>query len=1583
MMKFDCDISASDIQELDSADAIAAFFAKLGYRTDVRVPQTPGNLGITADGTVRPIKRVELIADQEGLLQVYLFELTTVTVTHTRALARAFRNRAGNYLLVLTSDYDRLDFVLVEKYLPTAGPATAIGQAQVGVRPRMLTVERRKPSRVDLRVLRRFTYTESDPLAQYDKMLSAYAIADWSEEFFNNRALFSDYYLLERLRDRPEWTEDPKPTYAALQELYRGASSRLANQPEERLRADLLEPVFKTLGFAAKTGKKSASAAEEPDYGLFGPEAKDKPLALCLAYPWGRSLDGKDPERDKETPEENPGAVVVSALEKGESQWAVVTNGKVWRLYSARAHSRATNYYEIDLEEALSPAGPQGGSPAESFRYFWLLFRRQALEPATVSREGREQSLSFLDLLLAESEDYAKELGERLKERVFKQVFPHLAEGFIASIRKRDGKDADLSQAALDAVFQGTLTLLYRLLFLLYAESRNLLPAKEVRGYFEASITKLKREMAEAAGPIADEVEARLRKAYRDDSYALYDRLANLFAVVDQGDRDLNVPVYNGGLFLTQPQKEDDSPEARAARFLAATKVSDRDLACALNHLVRDEDPKRHDLVFIDFKSLGVRQLGSIYEGLLEFKVRIAPHKLAVTKEKGREVYVDFSKLDEREQARAERTGNVVRKGTPYLENDKHERKATGSYYTPNHIVKYIVEHTVGPVLEEKFKAVRPLLRQAQQEHREWLKAQDAGMRKRGRPDAQGDLIRREVVDELFDLKVLDPAMGSGHFLVEAVDFITDRTLTFLAAFPWNPVLAYLERMRETILAEMDEQGIAIDPKRLTDVNLLKRNVLKRCTYGVDLNPMAVELAKVSLWLDCFTLGAPLSFLDHHLRCGNSLVGVTVHEVRDAVGQVLWGDQFAGLMLGSGLMRHVGELSDITSAQVHESRAEYAKAQDALAPFKRILDVYASRWFGNQPQKAGKRGGAGFDPAVEFLATAECTVWAKNPGAAKDLTDWDRKVVAQTLAAAEGRRFFHWELEFPEVFYGPVAQPGKGAKRLARARTTSVALQAAVAAGQQAGQQNIDRIADGGFDAVIGNPPYDELSEFAAGRELPEKAFFHEYPLYHDALGGRMNVYRFFIARSMWLMAAKARHSFIVPMSLLGDNFTAPLRRRLLTEGLIRCVSAFPQKDDPNNRIFFEAKLSTCIYVSSKPGDTGCKMHIRTYPGRSVDDACEACKMDLKAIRLLDPEGLSIPTCSQGDLNRIQRMYAFCRSAPLRDIAEVYPGEVMITKDTQHLLTSAEKGIELVRGANVGRYYFEALPKQGDALFLDLEKFTRNKEARSKSLHHKQPRVCYQRCSAIDNFRRLIGAYLPAMRPCLGTVGYLWRPKYNLYAVLAIFNSAPLEWRFAFTSTNNYVNSYEVESLAVPRFALLRTVGEDEVPVDWATWDEPLAGSGSQGPLRWETMVQGEMRKTPAEADEWHDTIHDALAAAGKEMTQLGEARQQLAEEFADWLVETLKVDEEVFTGMTRLRGGQADFDEMGWGGFWDLLGRNRRACRTDPETAHAKIEKRYATVAAWVSENREKFAALDAAIDRIVWQLVGLSPDGSLPRAD
>jgi hypothetical protein len=661
----DIDLARQDVQALSSADAIAAFFARLGYSTDARTGQTAGNLGITSDNTSRPIKKIELIADQGGLLQVYLFELHSITVAHTRALARAFRNRVGNYLLILTTDYDRLDFVFLERELPkVTGAEQLLTERQSAIRPRVLTVERRNPTAIQLRVLRRLTWTESDPFYQYEKFKAAYDLANWSEDYFNNRALFSDYYLTKRLPEFPIWTEDPKPSYKQLRELYQAACSRFTARERKVLYQELIDPVLQALGFDSRPGKIGQSASDEPHYRLYSRVNKDSLLAFCQLYPWDRSLDGKDDQRDSDTKEENPGAVVVSLLEKRESPWVIVTNGRLWRLYAKRTHARATNYYEIDLDEVLSQTGPHAPEISDSFRYFWLLFRSHAFELHEEDREGKKQPLSLLDRLVLESEDYAKELGERLKERVFEDIFPHLSAGLIQFIRERDGLRGDLPQETLDAVYHGTLTFLYRLLFLLYAESRELLPVKETRDYFRASFTRLKQEIAEAAGTIEDEVEEKLKKRYRDDEYRLYDALSRLFRVIDGGDATLNVPVYNGGLFLSDPDKKDDSPEANAARFLNGTKVPDRFLARAVDLLARDLDRKRQDLVFIDFKSLGVRQLGSIYEGLLEFKLRIADRKLAIVKEKGRDFYKTFSDL-EKERSISKTTSMSAKRQVP------------------------------------------------------------------------------------------------------------------------------------------------------------------------------------------------------------------------------------------------------------------------------------------------------------------------------------------------------------------------------------------------------------------------------------------------------------------------------------------------------------------------------------------------------------------------------------------------------------------------------------------------------------------------------------------------------------------------------------------------------------------------------------------------------------------------------------------------------------------------------------------------------------------------------------------------------
>lgn len=167
----DRDIRREDIQVLSNRDNVAAFFATLGYQTDARLVQSPANIGVTAESLARQITHIERIADHEGLLQVYLVELTSVTLAATRGIAAALRNRAGNYLLVLTHDYERIDFVLVEKLAPRLDQGQTIGQRQVSVRPRILTVERRNPTKVDLRVLRRLSAQVPCRAGKYNEQL--------------------------------------------------------------------------------------------------------------------------------------------------------------------------------------------------------------------------------------------------------------------------------------------------------------------------------------------------------------------------------------------------------------------------------------------------------------------------------------------------------------------------------------------------------------------------------------------------------------------------------------------------------------------------------------------------------------------------------------------------------------------------------------------------------------------------------------------------------------------------------------------------------------------------------------------------------------------------------------------------------------------------------------------------------------------------------------------------------------------------------------------------------------------------------------------------------------------------------------------------------------------------------------------------------------------------------------------------------------------------------------------------------------------------------------------------------------------
>ncbi len=414
-------ITSKQIQKLKSAEEIAKFFDMLGYPVDDRVEMTPEALNFS-DDLSESVQRIEKISSVEEELEVYLVELLSLTVARRKALARSFRDFPMEFLFVLTDDYNRIDFMLLERKIP-AYKDFGIGKRKALIHHHTFTVDRTEPDQVALRILRRFSFTaydqqgERDPLGQYDKLKSAFAAARWSEPYFNNRALFSDYYLTERLPDHPAWdAEDRHQAFRGIRAVYANAGS-LAGKDRQSLQRELIVPVLEELEFAVE----NVGSPKGPDLKLFSDgNMSGEQLVFALCYPWNRYLDGRDAGgTDPERGDENPGAVMVGLLEEGTASWGILTNGKIWRLYSAGAHSRATNYYEVDLEEALASQ-----SPGKAFRYFFLFFRTEAFIPQEQSLEGETRELSFLDLLLEESDLYARQLGDRLKDTVFEEVFP-------------------------------------------------------------------------------------------------------------------------------------------------------------------------------------------------------------------------------------------------------------------------------------------------------------------------------------------------------------------------------------------------------------------------------------------------------------------------------------------------------------------------------------------------------------------------------------------------------------------------------------------------------------------------------------------------------------------------------------------------------------------------------------------------------------------------------------------------------------------------------------------------------------------------------------------------------------------------------------------------------------------------------------------------------------------------------------------------------------------------------------------------------------------------------------------------------
>jgi hypothetical protein len=306
----------------------------------------------------------------------------------------------------------------------------------------------------------------------------------------------------------------------------------------------------------------------------------------------------------------------------------------------------------------------------------------------------------------------------------------------------------------------------------------------------------------------------------------------------------------------------------------------------------------------------------------------------------------------------------------------------------------------------------------------------------------------------------------------------------------------------------------------------------------------------------------------------------------------------------------------------------------------------------------------------------------------------------------------------------------------------------------------------------------------------------------------------------------------------------------------------------------------------------------------------------------LDSSNASVPTQGQEEYALANRLVSGQRTCPLSEVGKALSGEIVFNQQFRRWLSEDPAHVLLVRGGNIARYVYVAKPRQGSPVYVDWEGLSRAARPGSKVFDCMQDRVAYQEVSPIDNYRRLIATFLPKGKVLAHTVSSIKDNRYDPFVTLALVNSAVLEWCFSRTSSNNHVNAYEMESLPVPQFAVL---GCGESPGELAGTNQasgPAVDCGSPvegilqslrsggGLIAVETRALKALAAMPPDTPVWTAEVHDALAAAARELCRLGESVEQGQSEFAQGLAGRFQcqaVDE--WSGSSRLR----TLDYLGW----------------------------------------------------------------------
>ena len=611
--------------------------------------------------------------------------------------------------------------------------------------------------------------------------------------------------------------------------------------------------------------------------------------------------------------------------------WGMLAAGTRLRLHHAGADYGAVTHRWLELD-------------AQSLEPDWK-FLLALLSPSALRPDGQ------LKRCLQEARDFGVALRERIEVQIREFALPKIARGLGAWLQQHEAADLDRPEVR-EEIQRATLTLLFRLLFLLYAESSGYLPIHSAAYRPNAATTLVReaRETGEHADPAAT---------------SFWDRLRTLVNALRTGNKAWGVHAYNGSLFAA-----DDLP---GAALLERASVTDDYIVPALEAVGFDFEAADED-AGIDYAGLEIGHLGAIYEGLLALQLSRASETLGWDEQRDR--YVPMEKPGE--------TG--VAAGELFFQTETGARKGGGVFYTRQDVVRHLVSHSVVPALEEHLAMV--------------------GERARRDPKAAAKL--------LFEIRVLDPAMGSAHFLVDALDVIADRLETFLAEAP-------LPAIRDSVAALRSQAGDSAEA--IEDGQLLRRLVLKHCLYGVDLSEMAVEIGRISLWLASFVPGLALTYLGHSLQQGDSLIGVASLDTVRATNPLFVQPNAPvpqALHRAAEAAKELAELQDRTPGEVERSRVLCGQLEEVQEGARRVFDCWTAKAFG-------------VNGARDLLAAgaAEAVISGQMDGQTASL-------VAEAQRVATDLRFFHWPLAFPEVFDPSSDAPG--------------------------------------FDVVIGNPPWDEMN---------------------------------------------------------------------------------------------------------------------------------------------------------------------------------------------------------------------------------------------------------------------------------------------------------------------------------------------------------------------------------------------------------------------------------------------------------------------------------------------------------------------------